>query len=70
MRRVKDLQLVSKRKKDRWSLVGGGYKARNPNPASDQSSGLSAIKTKEATQLWLQIRESQHCLPRLMINMA
>lgn len=28
MRRVKDSQLVSKRKKDRWSLVGGGYKAR------------------------------------------
>lgn len=47
MRRVKDLQLVSKRKKDKWSLVGGGYKARNPNPAGDQSSGLSAIETKE-----------------------
>lgn len=43
MRRVKDSQLMSKRK-DMWS-IGSGYKAKDS--VGDHSSGLSAIETKE-----------------------
>lgn len=69
MRRVKDSQLVSKRKKDRWSLVGGGYKAKNS--VGDYRSGLSAVETKEGHSALLRQRhESQHVFPRLTIKEA